>query len=234
MALDFIMGFRDFNKYYVKYPKPQNQLEEAITRHTEEDETHSSLLIKDWVALGLDKTLGWKPGDLYWWLTCDHTLSSRRANFELISLVYHNPDPLLRFAIIESIETAGNVFFKRTVPIAKRLASKSGQEFPYFGEYHLHRETSHLQNTDERIFINATLTPGQYEKAEALVCRVFEIFDFHFTEWEKLARTIREKRWNFQPATEGMSSSVLRPDRIKDISTYTYLAYPTSDTLKTE
>src|SRR5512142_1996596 len=53
MALDFVMGFRDFNKYYVRYPNPKNELEAAINTHASEDETHSSLLLDDWVALDL-------------------------------------------------------------------------------------------------------------------------------------------------------------------------------------
>lgn len=226
LALDFIMGFRDLNKYFIKYENPQNALEISLNNHADEDETHSGLLLKDWLVLGLDQKLGWKASDLYWWLTSDYTLESRRADFELTTLVYHNPDPFLRFAIIEAMENAGKVFFKRTVPIAKALAAKTGADYPYFGEYHLHREDGHLQNTDERIFTKATLTSEQQEKAELLVAKVFEIFEFHFNSWEKLARAVYEKRWQFEAETEGLQKAALRSDRPQHLTQYSHLSYP--------
>lgn len=226
MALDFIMGFRDFNRYYVYYPNPQNKLEEALNFHSQEDSTHSALLLEDWAALQMDSFLEWSAGDLYWWLTAEETRNSRRANFELISLVYHNTDPLLRFAIIESMEAAGSVFFTRTVPIAKALSEKTGKTYAYYGEYHLNRETGHLQNTDERIFFNSELSTAQLEQALVLVNQVFKIFEFHFDEWESLARAIYEKRWDFQPELTAEAQAVLRTDQPADISSYTSLAYP--------
>lgn len=52
LALDFIMGFRDLNKYFIRYPEPENAFELAINAHAREDETHSALLLRDWAALG--------------------------------------------------------------------------------------------------------------------------------------------------------------------------------------
>ncbi len=63
MAIDFIMGFRDFNKFYVRYEPAKNELEEALNAHASEDETHSSLLLRDWGTLGFDARLSWAPRD---------------------------------------------------------------------------------------------------------------------------------------------------------------------------
>ena len=229
MALDFIMGFRDFNKYFVIYPEPKNELEQAINDHAREDQTHSLLLLKDWVALGTDERLGWKPRDLYWWLTSDVTRESRRVDFELISMVYHNPDPLLRFAIIESMEAAGNVFFTRTVKVVKEFGEDKGTidaAFPYYGQFHLDKETGHLQHGDERPFLRATLTPEQHEKAVALVERVFEIFEFHFTSWYDYAKSVHAGTWTFDAKREGTASAVIRDDRPRDISIFMNLEHP--------
>jgi hypothetical protein len=229
MALDFIMGFRDFNRYFVIYPDPKNELEEAINEHAREDQTHSLLLLRDWVALGLDERLGWAPRDLYWWLTSEHTLESRRVDFELTSLVYHNPDPLLRFAIIESMEAAGNIFFTRTVPVVKAFGDDQAAiaaAFPYYGQHHLDRETGHLQHGDERPFLRATLTPEQREKATRLVARVFEIFEFHFTAWYEYAQSVHDGRWSFDAGREGRASATIRDDCPHDVTAYMSLEHP--------
>lgn len=65
------------------------------------------MLLTDWRQLGLDARLqGWTPADLLWWLTGDATAEYRRADFRLAQMVYRNPDPVLRFAIVEAMEAA--------------------------------------------------------------------------------------------------------------------------------
>lgn len=226
MSIDFIMGFRDFNRYFVTYPQPRTDLERALNAHASEDETHSALMLKDWASLGLDERLGWAPRDLYWWMTSDATRPSRRADFDLTFLAWAHPDPLLRFAIVESMEAAGNLFFSRTVPIADRLEQETGRPFPYFGRYHFERETGHLQNGDERLFFRAPMSEEQRALAVTLVDRVFDVFEHHFTSWEKLARDAHEGRWSFDPAVEGRASAVMRPDSPADATAFLGLDHP--------
>ncbi|RYE83190.1 MAG: hypothetical protein EOO75_19645, partial [Myxococcales bacterium] len=117
MMIDFTMGFRDFNRYFVTTGEGGDALAQALDVHAAEDATHSSLFLEDWVTLGLDERLGWSPSDVFWWMTSDHTQAARRADFELTRLVWQNPDPRLRFALVETMEIAGQVFFRHTVPI---------------------------------------------------------------------------------------------------------------------
>lgn len=226
MAIDFIMGFRDFNRYYVRYPNPTNALEEALNTHAEEDETHSALLLEDWVTLRIDDLLGWAPRDLYWWMTSDATATSRRADWELMSLVYHNEDPLLRFVIIEAMEAAGQVFFQRTVPIVQKLRQEIPGEYRYFGEHHLHRETGHLQNADEKIFLRGELSTEDQAKALVLVNRVFDIFEIHFGLWESFARSFVNRLWTNLPVVEARAAAAMRDDRPSDVSQYLSLDWP--------
>ncbi|MGX7824502.1 hypothetical protein ACTG9Q_05380 [Actinokineospora sp. 24-640] len=226
MTLDFIMGFRDLNKHFIRYSTPKNDLELTINSHSSEDETHSALMLVDWASLDMDSHLGWAPRDLYWWLTCDKTAPSRRVNFEIASLMYHHPDPLFRFALVESMEEAGKVFFTQTVPIVDKLGPD--ESFPYYGRYHLERETGHLQGGDERPFRQAVLSPAQRSKAGGLVSRVFEIFHFHFSEWHEYARDVREKRWTFDARTEGRSSASLRESSKLDVTSAMRLEHPAS------
>lgn len=232
MALDFIMGFRDFNRYFVRYPNPRNELEEAINGHAAEDETHSLLLLKDWATLDLDAFLQWRPRDLFWWMTSSWTEDARRMDFELISMIWHHTDPLLRFAIIESMEAAGNVFFARTVRIIKSMAGDQDRlfsDFPYYGPYHFARETGHLQGgADERPFLRATLSAADRSEAEALVTRVFEIFTRHFTSWYELACAMRAGSWRFDAEKEGRAAAVLRADIPRDVTEAFRLDHPSA------
>ncbi|HJL17467.1 MAG TPA: hypothetical protein RMH99_17490 [Sandaracinaceae bacterium LLY-WYZ-13_1] len=229
-AIDFVMGFRDFNEYYVVYPEPADALERALTAHAHEDATHSRLFLEDWRALAIDDLLGWAPRDLYWWMTCEETQESRRLDFELISLVYHEPDPRLRFPIIESMEAAGHVFFQRTVPVVEALAATTGRDYPYFGRYHLERESGHLQNADERAFHEVRLSPAERARALGLVRRVFEIFERHFDRWERLARAIRDGRWDVDPRAQGRASADVRADASADVSRFMSLTHPADAT----
>jgi hypothetical protein len=226
MALDFIMGFRDFNLYYVVYPEPQDDLERALNEHAREDQTHSALLLEDWASLGMDERLGWAPRDLYWWMTDDDTRESRHRDFELMRLTWENPDPLLRFAIVESMEAAGSVFFHRTVPLAEGLAERTGRRFPYFGKYHLDRETGHLQNADERPFFRAPMSDATRAHALRLVDAVFDIFEGHFTSWEKYGRSVQQGPWKHDLSSAGRAGAAMRPDSARDVSAWCSLDHP--------
>jgi hypothetical protein len=228
LAVDFVMGFRDLNRHFIRYPEPQNELELTINSHSLEDETHSKLLLRDWVSLGLDAHFRWAPRDLFWWLTCDETAQSRRIDFEFTSLIYHHTDPLLRFALVESIEVAGQVFFTCTAPLVDTLGPDDS--FPYFGRYHLERETGHLQGGDERAFRRVVLTPPQRDQAAALVSRVFVLFDRHFTAWADFARRVYDRSWDDNSAATGRASAVLRSDRPHDVTAALALDHPTAPT----
>lgn len=230
MAIDFVMGFRDLNNYFIVYPEPSSELERALNVHAAEDATHSRMFLADWDALAIDELLQWAPRDLYWWMTCDRTEPARRLDFELSSMVFHAKDPLMRFPIIESMEAAGNVFFQRTVPIVRRLAETTGKDYPYFGEYHLHRESGHLQNTDERSFAEAELPAAQCSEACSTVSRVFEIFDAHFEMWRVQAKAIHEAGWDYRPRAVATANVDLRPEPARNLSRYMSLDYPPEST----
>lgn len=125
------MGFRDLNKYFLFYPNPQTNQEEAINAHTREDETHSALFIEDWIRYGLNDSVhfrGWKPRDLLWFISDRDTRTCRKIDDELAEKIYAHPNPVHRFAIIEALEEAGNVFFKKTVPWASKYEELTGVE----------------------------------------------------------------------------------------------------------
>lgn len=226
MAIDFVMGFRDFNRYYVHYDAPGSELERALNEHAAEDSTHSALFLQDWDLLQVSERLGWAPRDLYWWITCDETLEARRLDFELVTMIHRNRDPLLRFAIIESMEAAGNLFFRRTVPLAHELEAGGMAALPYFGTFHLDRESGHIQSGGEKLFLATQMSERARGQASALVLRVFAIFHAHFRAWERYARRAVAGQLDFVPARAARAGTALRKTPARDATQALSFSHP--------
>lgn len=172
----FILGFSDMNRWHMRYPDPATPYEEAINRHTEEDETHSALFLEDWAELGFDDQLGWGVVDtMTWYYSSPETEVFRRYAMRIVQMCVQNPDPLVRFAVMESIEACGHVFFGHTAPLAEELSRRTGAALRYFGPYHLAKETGALIDAED-LFENAHLTDAQRGLACALVDEVFDMF----------------------------------------------------------
>jgi hypothetical protein len=137
------MGFRDVNKWVLRYPRATGELERGINVHTFEDQTHSRLFLEDWRRLGLDRRLGWSAGDTLWWLfLADANEVIRGHCMYFLSLAAADGgDPLLRFAHAEVAELcARDVFFKHVSGVATRLAEQTGLTCLYFGPHHIASE----------------------------------------------------------------------------------------------
>jgi hypothetical protein len=173
---NFILGFSDLNRWFLRYPEPRNGYEAAINAHTEEDETHSALFLEDWQELGLDAQLGWGVEDtMAWYYTAPETEVFRRYAMRLTRMCVETPDPLVRFGLMEAVETCGHVFFGHTAPLAEELSRRTGAALRYFGPYHLARETGTLIDAGD-LFEAVVLTPEQRRQAIALVDEVFAMF----------------------------------------------------------
>ena len=56
---------------------------------------------------------------------------------EILELCVASCDPLVRYALVTSIEGAGRAFFTMTSEVATELEKRTGQAYRYFGRYHL-------------------------------------------------------------------------------------------------
>lgn len=218
---DFIMGFADLNKWFIKYPQPADALQEALNEHASEDQTHSKLFVDEWTKLGLDG-LGWSASEtLWWWFWCSETEVIRRSAMETLGLAERNKDPLVRFAMVEAIETCGDVFFSRTCPIAVALEAETGIRFDYYGVYHREREDGHLR-CDERAFTEAELSPMQLERALAAASRIFVLFEQELDQLLDYSRRITQDRdavaaaLRAERASHGVEGWVHGPTKVAD------------------
>ena len=116
---NFILGFSDLNRWFLRYPEPRDGYEAAINAHTEEDETHSALFLEDWRELGFDaRARVGRRGHDGLVLHGTQTEVFRRYAMRLTRMCVETPDPLVRFGMMEAIETCGHVFFGHTAPLA--------------------------------------------------------------------------------------------------------------------
>ncbi|WP_218776472.1 hypothetical protein, partial [Streptomyces alboverticillatus] len=123
------LGFRDVNKWVLRYPHAADDLERGINVHTFEDQTHSRLFLEDWRRLGLDRRLGWDASDTLWWLFQAETSEVIRGHcmYFLSIAAADRGDPLLRFAHAQVGELcARDLFFTHISAVASRLADRTG------------------------------------------------------------------------------------------------------------
>ena len=160
--------------WVLRYPAPASQLQAAINAHTTEDATHSRLYVQDWRALGFDERLGFSAADTLWWLfALPHTRPFRDRLPVLAGIAAADRgDPVLRFVQAEAIEASGNAFFAGVTPVAEQFSTLTGVQYRYFGQYHLDRETGHIDNGNA--FDGIVLDAGQRAEALRLFDRVFD------------------------------------------------------------
>jgi hypothetical protein len=185
----FSMGFRDVNKWVFRYPQAANDLERGINIHTFEDQTHSRLFLEDWRRLGLDRRLGWRASDTFWWLfLADVNEVARRNGVYFLSMaIADGKDPLLRFAHSEMMEALGAVFFRHVSKIAARFTAQTGTDLPYLGPFHLALESGHMECED--LFERQTLDEPRRARALGLADTMFGLFTDTLDMWFHYAKT---------------------------------------------
>ena len=188
MGAYFIMQFRDMNRWVLRFPQPRDEFEWVVNFGTYEDEKHSRLFLEDWHKLRLDQRLGWRASDTLWWLFLSPDQEVfRRSGIEFTALaVEDGEDALIRFGHSEAGEATGHVMLDNSSKIATMLSEETGEDYRYFGSYHLDLETGHVANI-EGVFEEATLDPGRRAKAKELCGRMFDIFERVFDAFHAYA-----------------------------------------------
>jgi hypothetical protein len=186
----FIMQFRDINRWVLRYAEPRTEYEWVMNLGTLEDEKHSRLFLEDWRKLDLDTRLGWRTGDVLWWLFVSPDQEVfRRSGIEFIRLVVEDDgDALIRFGHSEAGEATGHVMLSNTAQVAAQLSDHTGLDYRYFGSYHLNLESGHVANT-EGVFETVVLDPDQRGRAGESCERMFSIFENIFDGFLHYATT---------------------------------------------
>ena len=226
---DFVMSFADINKWFLYYEEDHHQLlKQSINIHTMEDRTHSKIFIEDWYKLGYDDTFDWKPSETIWWCFArQETEVIRTLGMKILRLAVNNPDPGLRFAIIECIEEFGDLLFELTEPIAINLEHQTQIEYRYFGSYHRRKETGRLQGVDETELMAVVLEPDIQRQAASIARDLFRDFDKVFTELLQFSKTDSQSSKNVVTQFQRENPAALESEG----SPIRWPAYPVSHTI---
>ncbi len=80
MWIGDIMGYRDLNKYAIRYPAVRSGQEAVINEWCDDLETHNILFLNDWDELKMDQALGWTASDTLKFCFLDPQMDVHRRN----------------------------------------------------------------------------------------------------------------------------------------------------------
>ncbi|WP_375769423.1 hypothetical protein NR798_00655 [Archangium gephyra] len=190
----FVMGFADLNTYVLRDEASEEPIQRLINTHTREDDHHWGMFLRDLRTLELNAPMDFTGALERLW--GEHCKRARQLIYGLVALVSAER-PVMRLAVVESIEAAGSVGFSRFSQVARELEARTGKRLVYFGETHAGLESGHVMGSGdaEAVLAAIELTPEQVERACGLVDRTFALF--HAMGDELLAharRSLEDKR----------------------------------------
>lgn len=178
----FAMAFMDLNKYVLRDDASQDPVQQMINIHSREEDEHWRMYVKDLRTLNMDTTMDLTSAlRLLWGQHCKRT---RMLTYELAALVARNPDPRIRFLIVEAVEGTADVAFDSFCKAAVEFEERTGKKLHYFGKTHDMMEANHTISSDavEEMMASYKLTPQEELQAEAAVEQVYALFHGMFDE----------------------------------------------------
>lgn len=134
----------------LNYPSAEaksNRFKRAINAHCAEDSTHWPWFLTDLKTLRLDPEITFTSAIQHLW---DKTNERQRWScYQYAILADRARDPILRNALMLSIEINGQAVFSKFLEIADRSKDETGKELLYFGRTHFDRENDGLHGEEE-------------------------------------------------------------------------------------
>ena len=177
----FAMTFKDVNAHVFRKEPADSLLQEMINKHSYEDGRHWRWYLNDLEKLEFNESI--KFTDALRFLWGEETQKTRYFCYDLLGLCVFEKDPIVKLAVIESIEVTGSVTLSLFVNIGEQIEQKTNRKLNYFSASHYAVETGHIQagsnyeETDE-FLRGIKLTQEQTVKA----CKAVEIVFKSFSE----------------------------------------------------
>ncbi|MBD2346894.1 hypothetical protein [Anabaena subtropica] len=178
----FVMNIWEVNKYFFREEPTNDPIQALINVHSYEDDHHFLWYYEDMEKLGFNTSMTYLDALKFIWGPANE--KARQVCYKLAAYAYQ-ADPILKLAVIESNEATGNVFLSITAEIAREIQQITGENYRYFGEYHLAVETGHAMGTPdvESLIENIEISEEMRERACQLVEQVFAAFTEMLNEW---------------------------------------------------
>lgn len=184
----FAMNFKDLNTYILsKKCSEKDKIQRMINQHAKEDAQHWEWILEDFDKLGFNYKLNTNDALRLFW--GPKTEASRQHFYQMAQLI-HESEPVFMLVIIEAIEATGNAFFDALTGVAQELQGTTGEDYRYYGKFHLSVETGHAMGTAdvENILDSICLTEEENEKAFVLVEKIFSGFAELLNEYHAYAK----------------------------------------------
>ncbi|MEU8124841.1 hypothetical protein AB0C21_39535 [Spirillospora sp. NPDC049024] len=174
-----IMGYRDLNRYAMRYAEPSGDLHRAVNSWVDDLTTHNTLFLNDWKQLGLDEILGWNGSDTLEFCYLDPQTDVHRRNIvKFTELAVGNDDPLLRLWLMHALETSGEPFFRRTKALADEAEATTDVRLDYLGDRHeIAHQTPAPSAAPAAHFKDRPLEPAAREAAAHMIETVYDAAD---------------------------------------------------------
>jgi hypothetical protein len=173
------MGYRDLNRYAMRYAEPASDLHRTVNAWVDDLATHNTLYLNDWKQLGLDEILGWKSSDTLAFCYLDPQTDVHRRNIvRFTELAAGNDDPVLRLWLMHALETSGEPFFRQTKALAAEAEATVGVRLDYLGDRHevAHRKPA-VSAGPPAGFKDRPLEPSGCDVAAHMIETVFDAAD---------------------------------------------------------
>jgi hypothetical protein len=180
-AMD-IMGYRDLNRYAMRYrhgEPAQDELARAVNGWVDDLATHNTLYLNDWRALDLDLLLGWSASDTLDFCYLDPQVDVHRRNIvRFTQLAADHPEPLLRLWLMHALESTGDAWFENCRILAREVEATTDIRLDYLGDRHeiAHRPVAPGVRTDVT-FKDRPMSAEQAGTVMAMIDTVFDAVD---------------------------------------------------------
>lgn len=180
----FAMMFKDINAYALRKEPTNNPIQKMINQHSYEDGRHWRWYLEDIEKLGFNESMQFVDTLKFLW--GEETQKTREVSYNLFALCVFQTDPILKLAVVESIEATGTVALDVIAKLGNELQQLTGQRCRYYSASHYAVETGHIQadvDDVEQFLENIQLTEEQKEKACQAVETVFASFSEALNEF---------------------------------------------------
>jgi hypothetical protein len=191
MWIGDVMGYRELNRYAIRYAAAETPGETAINAWCDDLETHNVLFLNDWSALEMDRVLGWSASDTFRFCFLDRDVDVHRRNMcAFVKLALKHSAPALRYWLLEALEGSGHAFFDNMKRLARPIEEAEGIRLDYLGDRH---EVLH-PNGGSRAARTAAITAARLTAADrdvaiGMVDTVFDAVDEQLAVSLEVART---------------------------------------------
>jgi hypothetical protein len=179
MWIGDIMGYRDLNKYAIRYQTVQSAGEAVINAWCDDLETHNALFLNDWAGLSMDDALGWTASDTLKFCFLDPQVDVHRRNMcTFVKLAMGHGAPALRFWLLQALEGSGHAFFENMKQLALPVEQEEGVRLDYLGDRHdvLHPVRTAPVN-GKAVITAEPLSPADRDTAIGMVDTIFDAVD---------------------------------------------------------